>query len=99
MKNAHVAFLELEVVYCEQGVGIGGVEYGLEVSLSGGPSAEFYGVEFHEVEDVVHVHIVEVHTDGVGRTLCGESVNLYVLLAVSYGEMVDLYLLAVVDDA
>ena len=77
VERSHASALELEVVYVERGVGVGLVEERLDDGLARGSAAELYGIELHEVEDIGHLHFVEVD---------GERVVVVVLAGASVGE-------------
>ena len=74
------------------------MEYRLDASLTRGFAAEFHGMEVHEIQDVIHVHILQVSHERVGsrfRTLTGDD---DMLLVMFYGEVVNQQVLLTIDN-
>ena len=58
IERSHPSFLEAELAYRQVSVGLGMMEDRLDASLTRGFAAEFHRMEVHEIQDVVHVHIL-----------------------------------------
>ena len=55
-------------------------------------------MEVHQVKDIVHVDILQINADGIGRAVRCHSVNPDMLFAAFYGKVVHFNPLVVVYD-
>ena len=61
-------------------------------------AAELYRVEVHQVEDIGHFHLVQIHDETVGGVLRGDAVDDDMLCAAMYGKVIHEQIVLMVED-
>ena len=88
IEHTHAPLFELEVADLQVGSGSELAEERGGCRTSCGLAAELYGMEIHEVEDIVDFYLVEIHGEGIGIVVGGYTVDDDMLGASVHGEMV-----------
>ena len=88
LKDSQSAVFKLKVFHNEVSPGINFREQSFSKYSSGGKTAELNNIEVNKVEDISHIHVVQVNSYGVFRVFRCYTVDIYMLIVVLYGEII-----------
>ena len=98
MQDAHASPFKLEIVDIQAGMAVEIIKERLDDGLSRGFAAELHGIEIHQVQDILHLHLVQVYRQRVTGVLAGSAIDGDMLLLVVHVEVVDQQVVLRIED-
>ena len=95
---SHTTILETELVHLQVGRCFWLVEYVCHESPTRGHTAEINGMEIDQIENILHVNILQVGKERISCRIRGTSVDNEVLVLVLKSQMVDSQVVLAIHD-
>ena len=88
MQHTHASAFKLKLIYGQVGISLKLVEERPGAGFSCSLTAELYAVEVHQVEDITHLNLTQIHGERVGCVLRGNTIHDDMLTSVLNREVV-----------